>query len=219
LDKAKKYLSIVGMRTVQELNEIPAIDMAVRDTRQQIMCSRSFSNAVFYIEEIITALSEYTQEAVKRLREDHLSCKYVTVYLMTNPFSEGAQYSNQASAALPNPTSFLPDILGTAIELLQQIYRRGYKYRKVMVCLMGLEADEDRQPDLFEDQRETQRKENLMRCFDTINGKYGRGTIRMGASDMAKKIAAMDDQMPWVMKRDYLSPQYTTRLADVPKVY
>jgi DNA polymerase V len=217
LDKAKKNLSIVGMRTVQELNEIPAIAIAFRETRQQIICSRSFSSAVFYIDEIITALAEYTQEAVKRLREDKLSCKYVTVYLMTNPFGEGDQYSNQASAELHHPTSFLPDIVGMAIELLRQIYRHGYKYRKVMVCLMGLEPDTDIQVELFDDPLVNEKKESLMKCFDGINFKYGRGTLRVGSLDLAKK--SMDSEYtPWEMKREFLSPCYTTKLSDVPKV-
>jgi DNA polymerase V len=217
LDKAKKYLSIVGMRTVQELNEIPAIDRTVREAHQQIMCSRSFSSAVYHIDQIILALAEYTLEAVKRLREDKLCCKYITVFLMTNPWGEGEQYSNQASAELSRASSFLPDIHGMAIELLRQIYREGYKYRKVMICLMGLEPDTAIQPDLFEDTTLREKKERIMQCLDKINVKYDRGTIRLGTFETGQ--AADIEYAPWEMKRDFLSPQYTTRLSDIPRVW
>jgi DNA polymerase V len=216
LDKAKKYLSIVGFRTVQELNEIPANDKTVREAHQNIMVSRSFSSAVHYIDEIITPLSEFTQEAVKRLREDKQACKYVSVYLMTNPFSAGEQYSNSASGELEKPTSFLPDINTLAVELLQRIFRKGYDYRKVMILLDGLSPDTGIQLDLFEDNTRKQMNESIMTAFDKVNSKYGRGTLRIGIADLAK--SADYENVPWKMKREMLSPYYTTSLEDIPKV-
>jgi DNA polymerase V len=56
-----------------------------------------------------------------------------------------------------------------------------------------------------------------MKCFDTINDKYGRGTICMGASGMSGGEGSSGG-VPWKMKREFLSPEYTTRLEDVPKV-
>jgi DNA polymerase V len=217
LDKAKKNLSIVGMRTVQELNGIPAIEQVHRDKRDQIMCSRSFSGGVYHLDELITALTEYTQEAVKRLRDDRLHCSYITVFLMTNAWGEGDQYANQASAKCAQPTDYLPEILKTAIQLLRHIFRHGYKYRKIMILLSGMENGTNGQQDLFEDTTEIEKRENLMKCFDKINDKYGRGTIRMGASGMATGQGNTGD-VPWEMKREFLSPEYTTRLEDVPKV-
>jgi DNA polymerase V len=217
LDKAKKYLSIVGMRTVQELNGVAAIDRTFREKRDQIMCSRSFSGGAYHLDEIITALTEYTQEAVKRLRDDRLVCSYVTVFLMTNPWGEGDQYANQGSGQFEKPTDFLPDILGMAIRLLRQIYRHGYKYRKTMILLSGIEDGNNRQADLFEDTEGKEKRERLMQCFDTVNNRYGRGTLRMGASGMAGGTEG-GGAVPWEMKRDFLSPDYTTRLADLPKV-
>jgi DNA polymerase V len=124
-DKAKKNLSIVGMRTVQELNGIPAIDQVHREKRDQIMCSRSFAGGAYYLDELITTLSEYTQEAVKRLRDDRLACSFITVFLMTNPWGEGDQYANQASAQFAKPTSYFPEILATGIRLLRHVFRHG----------------------------------------------------------------------------------------------
>jgi DNA polymerase V len=218
LDKAKKNLTIVGMRTVQEINGIAAIDRTHREKRDQIMCSRSFSGGAYYLDELITALAEYIQEAVKRLRDDRLTCSYLTVFLMTNPYGEGEQYSNQATAQFKNPTAYIPEIMTTAEGLLRSIFRHGYKYRKVMVLLSGIEDGNNRQYDLFEDTAEKEKRERLMQCFDVINDKYGRGTIRLGASGMATG-AGDTGEAPWEMKREFLSPEYTTRLEDVPKVY
>jgi DNA polymerase V len=217
LDRAKKHLSIVGFRTVQELNGIPAIDRAHREHRDQIMCSRSFSGGVYNLDELVKALADYTQEAVKRLREDRLSCSYITVFLMTNPWGEGDQYANQATAKLDEPSAYFPDILNQAARLLRSIFRHGYKYRKTMILLSGITENRYCQPGLFEDTGNREKRESLMKAFDHINDRYGRGTIRLGAS-APPPIPGETDGAPWEMKREFLSPDYTTRLKDVPKV-
>jgi DNA polymerase V len=218
LHKAKKHLTIAGMRTVQELNEIAAIDRIEEAPRQIIMVSRSFQTAVFDIEDIITALAVYTQEAVKRMRSEGLSCKYVSVYLMTNAFAQGEQYFNQLSAKLPCATASLPEITAAAIELLKKVYRPNYKYRKVMIGLTGLCKDSNPlQLDLFNTVRRDEKAEPLMQVFDKINDRYGRGTLKLGCG-LGKKLA--DNEIaPWAMKRDYLSPMYTTNIKDIPRVH
>jgi DNA polymerase V len=217
LNKAKQHLTINGFRTVQELNGIKAIMYVEPKERQGIIVSRSFSQAVYNIEEIRGCLAQYTQEAVKRLRGENSNCRTVCVYLMTNPYSGGGQYTNSAQKTLGEASSYFPIILKTALDLLNGIYRRGYKYRKVMVGLMELTPEKNAQPGLFSDRAETQKNERLMSCFDDINTRYGRNVLHLGTSALAAK--AEDGIAPWEMKREYLSPCYTTRIADYPVVY
>jgi len=221
LHKAKKHLTITGMRTVQELNGIPAIDKIENAPRQAVMVSRSFQSPVYEIDDIITALAEYTQEAVKRIREENLSCRYISVYLMTNAYAEGDQYFNQLSAELPCPSSYLPLITSAAIELLKRIYRPNYKYRKVMIGLTGLDDYEYPQLDLFNDHSSrSEHDKTLMQAFDTINGKYGRGTIKLACGLVGKKPSdTVAEPSPFQMRRDYLSPRFTTNIEEIPIVY
>jgi DNA polymerase V len=218
LDAAKKNLSITGFKTVLELNGKRALEHIEHEARKSISVSRSFSGAVYEEHCLAGALSEYTQEAVKRLREDGLLCKYVTVFVMTNPHSSTEQYANQAFDELPKPTSYFPHILGCAQNLLKKIFREGYRYRKVMVALNGLTKRTDKEPDLFEDNALDEKRERLMCAFDEINAKYGRGTIRMESSALSDNNTS-DEFAPWQMKRDFLSPAYTTAFSDIPKVY
>jgi DNA polymerase V len=209
---AKKNLTINGFRTVQELNGIPAIDKVERGARQVVMVSKSFQSPVFNLDGITTALSEYTQEAVKRIRAEKLSCRYVSVYLMTNAFAEGDQYFNQLTAELPYLSSYLPEIQATANELLKKLYRPGYKYRKTMIGLTGLVKDDKPQLDLFDTHyNNVKRLEPLMQVFDNLNERYGRGTITLGTS-----LSPQDNKQAWKMKRGYLSPGYTTDIDDIP---
>ena len=219
LHLAKKYLTITGFRTVQELNGIAAIDRVQDAPRQVVMVSRSFQKAVYELDDIITALAEYTQEAVKRMRAERLSCRYVSVYLMTNAFAAGEQYFNQMSAELPRPSAYLPDIQAAANELLKKIFRPNYKYRKVMIGLTGLEDDKKPQLDLFDKHYNvTKWKEPLMLAFDNINEQYGRGTIKLACGLLGKKPQDTE-AASWEMKRDYLSKRYTTNINEIPLVY
>ena len=218
LDKAQKLLTITGFRTVQELNGIPAIDKIESAPRQAVMVSRSFQSPVYELADIITALAEYTQEAVKRIRVENLACRYVSVYLMTNAYAEGEQYFNQMSAELSCPSAYLPEITATANELVKRIFRPDYKYRKVMIGLTGLEPDTNPQLDLFlVEYNRGKENEPLMQAFDAINSKYGRGTIKLGCG-LGNKPADIETA-PWQVRREYLSPMYTTNIEDIPKVF
>jgi DNA polymerase V len=219
LDKAKKHMTITGFRTVQELNGIQAIDRIEESPRQVVAVSRSFQTAVYKLDDLITALSEYTQEAVKRIRAENLSCRYITVYLMTNAYAEGEQYFNQMSAEVSSPSAYLPEITAAANELLKRIYRPGYKYRKVMIALTGLTNETRPQLDLFDNYRNMVKLyEPLMKTFDKINNRYGRGTIKLACGLTGNKPADNETD-PWLLKRDYLSPRYTTNIKEIPLIY
>lgn len=212
LDLAKKNLTITGFRTVQELNEIPANERIESEKCRNICSSKSFGEPVTELSELEEALASYTEEAVSRLRAQKSAVSYVSVFLMTNPWDEsGPQYCNQLSASLQKPTSFLPDILGTAETLLRSLYRSGYRYRKVMINLLGLEDDIVLQKDLFDQDSGKQESDALMRCFDEINSRYGRNTLRVGTG--------RSDSRRWAMQRRFLSPAYTTDVRSLPEVH
>ena len=219
LHLAKDNLSITGMRTVQELNEIAVIDRVERERKQNICTSKSFASAVSDLESLETALSDYTQNAVRRMREERSACRYVAVYLMTNPCSEiGEQYFNSASAELAAPSSYLPDIQRAALDLLKSMYRPGFRYRKVMINLLDLREDRTAQQELFATNENKPKQDAIMSACDKVNERYGRGTIRLGTRILARETLDDGSSNKWVMKREYLSPEYTTRLSDVPKV-
>ena len=60
------------------------------------------------------------------------------------------------------------------------------------------------QPDFFIDQKENPL---LMKAYDGINQRYGRGTLFLAAEGIKQK---------WSMKRALLSPQYTTKWSNIP---
>ena len=66
------------------------------------------------------------------------------------------------------------------------------------------------QPSLFAAvQTERGRPQVLMRALDDINARYGRRTVQFAAEGVARS---------WQMRRDRLSPRYTTRWDELPAV-
>ncbi len=110
-----------------------------------------------------------------------------------------------------NATDDLTLITKIAKLCFKKLYREGYQYKKVGICLENLIPKNPRQLDIFHQSNDETlaKKELLMTVFGTINHKYGRQTIRLAAEGYAK---------PWAMKAQLKSPAYTTRWSELPLV-
>ena len=93
--------------------------------------------------------------------------------------------------------------------MLRHIYRRGYEYKRAGVVLMGLAPEGAVTGDLFATlgADTLARRERLMAVMDGINHRWGRGTLRYLAEGL---------KQPWQMKRQRMSPRYTTCWEELP---
>lgn len=94
------------------------------------------------------------------------------------------------------------------MQLLQSIWKDGYCYNKAGVMLADFYDQNAKQTSLSDDMTQEYRSKKLMDTVDKIN-ESGLGTVTL-ASQGSKKNT-------WAMKREYLSPGYTTRWSDLPK--
>ena len=212
LDQAKKLLTIQGYATVRELNGIRCIDKINRDKKDVITSSRQFSIRVYDIKTLECALVQYTELAVERLRQQHSECRGVSIYISTcNYYSqdEQEQYANGAVAYLTRMTSYTPDIVAAARAVLPHIFRKGYGYKTIMVTLIELRPAAY-QGHLWIDPMEDEKKRRLMDSLDKITQQYGRGALT---------LAKASESSGWEMKREFLSPCWTTRYSDFPKIH
>ncbi len=92
--------------------------------------------------------------------------------------------------------------MGWAIKVLHRIYRPGYGYHKAGIALLEIVPKANQQFSLLVPNAiENGRNERLMATLDAINGRYGRGSLRLAAEGVSKG---------WQMRRGNLSPRYTT---------
>jgi DNA polymerase V len=209
-DWIKKRMSIVGLRTVKELRGISCLDLETDMlSRKQIVSSRSFGKPVTTLQELQEAAAAYCTRAVEKLREQDLVASQVMVYLTTNRFKEEPQYANFISGRLAVPSAFTPDFLIKVKELLNSIYRQGYHYKKVGIMISDIIHQKKAPLDFFAPCYLDDKRKIIMDKMDNINRRWGSGTLRFAASGTEQK---------WSMRREFLSPRYTTCWKELPIV-
>ena len=114
--------------------------------------------------------------------------------------AQGPCYSNGASATLPRPTSYTPELAEAARALLSRIYRPGHGYKKAGVMLYGLTAERPEQGHLFIEADPSEKA--LMEAVDRVNTAYGKRSVQLAGAGLERA---------WTMKRERKSPAYTTR--------
>lgn len=201
--------SVVLVRTVQELNGIPCIELEDAGTpRQQIMVSRSFGSTVTEFDDLAESVSYFATKAAEKLRHDGSVAASVCVYVRTNPFKEDEpQYQRSMIIPLSQPSDDTMKLITAALMGLKAIYRSGYRYKKSGVLLMGLQSKGMVQATLFDDAAKQNKSDNMMSVMDTINRKMGQGSMTIAASGISQR---------WAMRRDRISQNYTTDWNDLP---
>jgi DNA polymerase V len=197
----KKEMTSVGWMLQRELKGIPMADLKIEvNPRKGIISARQFRTPVKELSILNEAISYYAELAVEKLRNQECTASSITV-------SMEASGSARHASADTSPTDYLPDIISIAKSLQKKIYIPGFEYWRTTIFLFGIESVNSRQMNLFDDIN--RKKEYLLKRVDKINNKYGQHTIHPCASEFRED---------WGMRREYLSPKYTTRMKDFPVV-
>ncbi|HHQ4645108.1 TPA: translesion error-prone DNA polymerase V subunit UmuC [Aeromonas veronii] len=206
----RKKHGVVLERIAMELRGIPCQDLQeLVAAKKQIMVSRSFGHRITAIDDMRQAIAGYLERAAEKLREQGSCCRHITIFIQTSPFANHPYYSNQACARLVVPTDDTRDLLAMIDPLLTGIWRDGHLYSKAGVMLADFCDRGAVQPDLFAPSADPKR-EALMKVVDSINHGGRLGKVFFAAR-------GSPDQ-GWNIKRDRLSPRYTTQIDDLPVV-
>ena len=189
-------MTTAGVRIWRELHGVPSIDLSAPAHQQSIMHSRTFPFMETELGRLHELLSNYAADAAMSLRSDHCLCRNVTVFICTNPHrTDLPQYSNSDIAKLPTATANTQEIVRVALQLLDKLFVKGYKYKRMGIVLGGLVEDYGQQLDLF-DKINTSENRRLMEAADRLNTKYGRNTVRLTVQGNAPTptIKPFDDE-------------------------
>ena len=212
----QRRFGITLLRTQKELQGTACIEFETgAHVKQQICNSRSFAQATDKLEDLVSAVSVHTAEAARQLRNQSSLCRRVTVFFHTNVFNaKTPQKSAAVDAVLAHPTDDLLALTHAAIGALKEGFEKGFFYQKAGVIFSELsDADAPWQPpaDLFDEEApQRERRAHLMEAIESINERFGRHTITTASSRLSDG---------WEMRRDNLSPCYTTRIEDIPVVH
>lgn len=204
----RRRFSVVLARTVTELRGTPCIELEDQPApKQQIVTSRSFGQRITTLDAMRQAISEYTERACAKLRNGQQYARAITVFIETSRFlkDEDNRYANQVTGRLMHHCNDNFKFAKLAQQLLERIWRDGYEYNKGGVILGDFSRTKLRQVGLFE--KPIRDNSKVMNAIDIINNTVG--SIRLATSS--------GDQH-WAMRRERLSPAYTTRWLDIPGV-
>ncbi|EBK2974808.1 Y-family DNA polymerase [Salmonella enterica] len=199
----RKNFNVVLERTVRELNGESCISLEdAPPPKQQIVCSRSFEEGITTYEAMRQAVCQHAE----KLRGERQFCRHIAVFVKTPPFAVNEPYyGNLASEKLLIPTQDTRDIIAAVVRALDRIWVDGHRYAKAGCMLNDFTPTGVSQLNLFDEVQPRERSDLLMKVLDGINHS-GLGKVWFAGRGIAPE---------WQMKREMLSPAYTTRWTDL----
>ncbi|EAA3660410.1 Y-family DNA polymerase [Salmonella enterica] len=199
----RKNFNVVLERTVRELNGESCISLEdAPPPKQQIVCSRSFGEGITTYEAMRQAVCQHAE----KLRGERQFCRNIAVFVKTPPFAVNEPYyGNLASEKLLIPTQDTRDIIAAVVRALDRIWVDGHRYAKAGCMLNDFTPTGVSQLNLFDEVQPRERSDLLMKVLDGINHS-GLGKVWFAGRGIAPE---------WQMKREMLSPAYTTRWTDL----
>jgi DNA polymerase V len=153
-------------------------------------------------------MSVYGQQASARLAKHGLQAKVLTAFAGTSHFNPKDTSYPSVCVPLPMPTAD-PVLLTKAAHALLPLIHDGVRYAKAGIMVTDLRPAGNQAPLApFENPHEERRVGMLL---EDVTRRYGRGSIGLG-------YAGIRTGLDWTMKRDMLSPRYTTHWDELPLV-
>ena len=202
----KKQMSIVGLRLKKELEGESVLSLEEnRSPKKAIATTRSFEKNLTTFEDLKERVSTFAIFCSEKLRSQKSSCNSIYVFVKSNRHQKDTiQYQNGIVMTLPYASNSSITISKYAVEGLRKIYKKGIKYKKAGVIVMGIIPNNKHQLNIFE--KEDPKHNVIMKTLDFIAKKEGVSKIKLASQDL-KKI--------WKMKQTRLSSRYTTKLNEI----
>ena len=205
----QKVSSINGVKIKKELQGIKCHSLKeVRQRKKSICTSRSFGEMVSSFNELSEAISMFSARCSEKLRFENGCAKTITIFIMSNRHRKDLkQYSNYIKINLPVATDSTNEIIKHALNALQKIYKSSYQYKKCGVVLSDIINKSEVQCDIF-DNIDRHKQKSIMNAVDEINANMGADSIKYASQGIRKQ--------DWTLKRQKLSPSYTTQWNYLP---
>ena len=209
----QRKFNVTVARTALELRGVPSLDLgSPGELSQSISVSRSFGRPVVAFEELAESVAHYVAQAAEKLRKEKQLAAGVNIYFQYYPEYEPEPQEGGfigTTIAFAVPTSNTGEMLQKISGKLRGIFIEGRRYKKSGVVFWGLESETGRELDLFAAPEQQEKNTRLSVAMDTINRQYGKNTL----FHLSEGI-----ERPWRMKRNFLSPNYTTSWEQLPEV-
>jgi DNA polymerase-4/DNA polymerase V len=129
-------------------------------------------------------LQKNIENACMKARRYQLAAKGAILFLKTQDFrSTGVEITFSRPSAIPN------DIIQASASAFKRLFGTGREYRATGVVLLGLEADEMLQLDIFGQGLKVAKLKKLYEGVDKMQNRYGKHTLYLGSSHLANEFS------------------------------
>ena len=199
--RIRDKFSIVQMRTLLELRGTPCIPMEEeRELKDQLLFSRSFSEPITDREQMEQVLAIYAQRAATRLHRQNGEAKVLTAWAMTSHFNDEQSHAPSATVSLSSYSAD-PMVLTKAAKSLLPKIIPGVRYAKAGITVTELRPVGSQQ--MLDDFVSSQETKQVGPLLEKIRSEHGSSAIGLGRAGMREGPA-------WQMRREMMSPRYTT---------
>jgi DNA polymerase V len=207
-DWVRKNFSITEWKLKKDLEGISKITLDEVKSKKAIATTRSFEYTFSDLDNIRERVSTFATSCAEKLRKQQSSCHMILVILSSDRHKKDLpQHRVSKIINLPYPTDSSLIISTEAVKAVTFMFKKGIKYKRAGVIVMGLVPTFNHQLNLF--LNENPKHKSLMKAIDKLNIKYGDYKLKLGNQDLKRT---------WKMRQERLSPRYTTNINDILKV-
>lgn len=193
-----------AVMTWRELNGQKLHTVETPQARKSLMRSHSFKSPISDYEHLRALVADFAVTCAAQLRREHSAAQVVEVYIRTDRHRPDLpQHADSISVQLEVATSDGRELVSTAMQCLERIFKPGYGYKKAGVVLGGLQHGAV-QTNMF-DAVDRVQQARLLKAVDEIRNRLGPDAIRVAVQESCGNDT----------RREYQSPCYTTDLRDI----
>jgi len=204
----RTHLGILGEQLYFELVGVAATSKKMRTHHQSIMSSASFGKKVTGATALEDALSYHVAQVAEKARQDEHVAHDISFSIRYED-ADGATRIHTERVPLVPPTASTAHLTKVVLKAARPFFRNSFLYKKVGVVLSNMTTPEATTGSLFLDTDTTRSGDVLMKVFDAINTKHGRGSVRMATEQRTHA---------WKGKSGFISDAYTTSWTALPQV-
>lgn len=206
----RKRMTVNGVRTWKELQGIPCVDLEDAKAKKSICTSRAFGSLVTEYGVLSEAVSNFTANCARKLREQDSAAGTITVFIHTNPFRENSvQFYASKTINLEVATNSSSELIRAALSVLKEMFMPGYELKKAGVIVSTIIPANEVQGSLF-DTTDRKRLNKADAVLDKINRLYGRNTLKVASQGFSKK---------WKLNNKYISQRFTTNWNELLEIH
>lgn len=207
--RARQLMGVRGEQLVRELNNETCFRFVELDAKpKSIARTRTFGEDTNQFYQLEAAIASFATQAAYRLRKSDQLTKRAGVFMMTDRHKPNFKNWSQ-EVTFDTPTADTGELIQTLGALAADMFRSSYRYHRAGVWLGDFLPDAYIQTDLLgiTNLPSHQKSRRRMSSIDSLNHRFGRGTIRYAAEKLAGN---------WQPKQRIRSPRYTTNWDELP---